>query len=59
LFAAGHDPPVNNPYAQDGFRVAFDWGPTGAAVMPRSLVAVIDVLDASLRSAVVLDQIGQ
>jgi hypothetical protein len=25
LFAAGHDPPVNNPYAQDGFRVAFDW----------------------------------
>lgn len=36
---------MTSPYAQQGFRVGFDWGPAGAAAVPGSLVAVVDVLN--------------
>jgi 2-phosphosulfolactate phosphatase len=47
---------VNSPYAQDGFRATFDWGPTGAAAMPPALVAVVDVLSFSTTVTVAVDQ---
>ena len=52
---AGHDPSVTNPYAQQGFRVGFDWGPAGAAAVPGSIVAVVDVLSFTTAVTVAVD----
>ncbi|MEV5960233.1 2-phosphosulfolactate phosphatase [Kribbella sp. NPDC051952] len=46
---------MTSPYAQDGFRVGFDWGPTGAAAVPGSIVAVVDVLSFTTAVTVAVD----
>lgn len=53
---AGNDPSVTSPYAQQGFRVGFDWGPVGAAAVPGSLVAVVDVLSFTTAVTVAVDR---
>jgi 2-phosphosulfolactate phosphatase len=47
-----------SPYAQDGFRARFDWGPAGAeAVGPGAgIVAVLDVLSFTTALTVAIDQ---
>jgi 2-phosphosulfolactate phosphatase len=49
---------VVSPYAQDGFRARFDWGPLGAeAVGPgAAIVAVVDVLSFTTALTVAVDQ---
>jgi len=47
---------VTSPYAQQGFRVGFDWGPTGAAAVPGRLVAVVDVLSFTTAVTVAVDR---
>jgi 2-phosphosulfolactate phosphatase len=49
---------VTSPYAQDGYRVRFDWGPPGAdAVGPgASVVAVVDVLSFTTTLSVAVEQ---
>jgi 2-phosphosulfolactate phosphatase len=47
---------MTSPYAQDGFRVGFDWGPAGAAAVPGSIVAVVDVLSFTTAVTVAVDQ---
>ena len=46
------------PYAQDGFRIRFDWGPVGAeAIGPgAAIVAVVDVLSFTTALTVAIDQ---
>lgn len=46
---------VISPYAQDGFRVGFDWGPVGADVVAGTLVAVVDVLSFTTAVTVAAD----
>ena len=46
---------VTSPYAQSGFRVGFDWGPAGAAAVPGSIVAVVDVLSFTTAVTVAVD----
>lgn len=46
---------MTSPYAQDGFRVGFDWGPAGAAAVPGSIVAVVDVLSFTTAVTVAVD----
>lgn len=46
---------MTSPYAQSGFRVGFDWGPAGAAAVPGSLVAVVDVLSFTTAVTVAVD----
>jgi 2-phosphosulfolactate phosphatase len=46
---------VTSPYSQSGFRVGFDWGPVGAAAVPGSLVAVVDVLSFTTAVTVAVD----
>lgn len=45
-----------SPYAQDGFRATFDWGPAGATAVPADLVAVVDVLSFTTAVTVAVDQ---
>jgi 2-phosphosulfolactate phosphatase len=47
-----------SPYAQDGFRARFDWGPVGAeAIGPgAAIVAVVDVLSFTTALTVAVDQ---
>jgi 2-phosphosulfolactate phosphatase len=47
---------VTSPYAQDGFRVGFDWAPTGAAAVPGGITAVVDVLSFTTTVSVAADQ---
>ena len=47
---------MTSPYAQSGFRVGFDWGPAGAAAVPGSLVAVVDVLSFTTAVTVAVDR---
>lgn len=47
---------VTSPYAQDGYRVGFDWGPVGAKVVAGNLVAVVDVLSFTTAVTVAVDQ---
>ena len=47
---------MTSPYAQHGFRVGFDWGPAGAAAVPGSLVAVVDVLSFTTAITVAVDR---
>jgi 2-phosphosulfolactate phosphatase len=47
---------VTSPYAQQGFRVGFDWGPAGAAAVGGSLVAVVDVLSFTTAVTVAVDR---
>lgn len=44
-----------SPYAQQGFRVGFEWGPVGATAVPGSLVAVVDVLSFTTAVTVAVD----
>ncbi len=46
---------VTSPYAQDGFRVGFDWAATGAAAVPGSITAVVDVLSFTTAVTVAVD----
>jgi 2-phosphosulfolactate phosphatase len=46
---------VISPYAQDGFRVGFDWGPVGAGVVGGDIVAVVDVLSFTTAVTVAAD----
>lgn len=46
---------MTSPYAQDGFRVGFDWGPVGAAVVTGDIVAVVDVLSFTTAVTVAAD----
>ncbi|HET6985068.1 MAG TPA: 2-phosphosulfolactate phosphatase [Kribbella sp.] len=46
---------VISPYAQDGFRVGFDWGPAGAETVGGSIVAVVDVLSFTTAVTVAVD----
>lgn len=46
---------MTSPYAQSGFRAGFDWGPAGAAAVPGSLVAVVDVLSFTTAVTVAVD----
>ncbi|NIK55881.1 2-phosphosulfolactate phosphatase [Kribbella shirazensis] len=46
---------MTSPYAQDGFRVGFDWGPVGAAVVAGDIVAVVDVLSFTTTVTVAAD----
>lgn len=46
---------VTSPYAQDGFRVGFDWAATGAAAVPGSITAVVDVLSFTTAVTVAAD----
>jgi 2-phosphosulfolactate phosphatase len=46
---------VTSPYAQDGFRVGFDWAATGAAAVPGSITAVVDVLSFTTTVTVAVD----
>ncbi|WBQ05890.1 2-phosphosulfolactate phosphatase [Kribbella sp. CA-293567] len=46
---------MTSSYAQLGFRVGFDWGPVGAAAVPGSLVAVVDVLSFTTAVTVAVD----
>jgi 2-phosphosulfolactate phosphatase len=56
LAPTGDDPPVTSPYAQSGFRLAFDWGPSGAAAVEATVVAVVDVLSFTTAVTVAADQ---
>ncbi|MGW6280897.1 2-phosphosulfolactate phosphatase [Kribbella sp. NPDC055071] len=47
---------MTSPYAQNNFRVGFDWGPAGAAAVPGSIVAVVDVLSFTTAVTVAVDQ---
>ncbi|WP_433011729.1 2-phosphosulfolactate phosphatase [Kribbella sp. CA-294648] len=47
---------MTSPYAQQGFRVGFDWGPVGATAVPGSLVAVVDVLSFTTAVTVAVDR---
>lgn len=47
--------PVTSPYAQDGFRVGFDWATSGAAAVPGSITAVVDVLSFTTTVTVAAD----
>ncbi len=47
---------VISPYAQDGFRVGFDWGPVGAEMVAGSVVAVVDVLSFTTAVTVAVDR---
>jgi 2-phosphosulfolactate phosphatase len=47
---------MTSPYAQDGFGVGFDWGPVGAAAVPGSIVAVVDVLSFTTAVTVAVDR---
>jgi 2-phosphosulfolactate phosphatase len=47
---------VTSPYAQSGYRAAFDWGPVGAAAVRGDLVAVVDVLSFTTAVTVAADQ---
>jgi 2-phosphosulfolactate phosphatase len=47
---------MTSPYAQEGFRVGFDWGPVGAAAVPGTIVAVVDVLSFTTAVTVAVDQ---
>jgi 2-phosphosulfolactate phosphatase len=47
--------PVTSPYAQDGFRVGFDWGPVGGQVVAGNIVAVVDVLSFTTAVTVATD----
>jgi len=46
---------VTSPYAQDGFRVGFDWGPAGAAAVPGGIMAIVDVLSFTTSVTVAAD----
>ncbi|GAA1554464.1 hypothetical protein GCM10009789_04830 [Kribbella sancticallisti] len=46
---------MTSPYSQHGFRAGFDWGPAGAAAVPGSLVAVVDVLSFTTAVTVAVD----
>ena len=46
---------VSSPYAQDGFRGGFDWGPVGAEVVAGDIVAVVDVLSFTTAVTVAAD----
>jgi len=46
---------VTSPYAQDGYRVAFDWSSAGAAEVRGDLVAVVDVLSFTTAVTVAVD----
>ncbi|WP_132156109.1 2-phosphosulfolactate phosphatase [Kribbella antiqua] len=46
---------MTSPYAQDGFRVGFDWGPVGAEVVAGNIVAVVDVLSFTTAVTVAAD----
>jgi 2-phosphosulfolactate phosphatase len=46
---------VSSPYAQDGFRVGFDWAATGAAAVPGTITAVVDVLSFTTAVTVAAD----
>ncbi|MEV0282869.1 2-phosphosulfolactate phosphatase [Kribbella sp. NPDC050820] len=46
---------MTSPYAQDGFRVGFDWGPVGADVVAGAIVAVVDVLSFTTTVTVATD----
>ncbi|MEI8407271.1 MULTISPECIES: 2-phosphosulfolactate phosphatase [unclassified Kribbella] len=46
---------MTSPYAQDGFRVGFDWATTGAAAVPGSITAVVDVLSFTTAVTVAAD----
>jgi len=46
---------VTSPYAQDGYRVGFDWGPVGAGEVAGNLVAVVDVLSFTTTVTVATD----
>ncbi|MFC9694012.1 2-phosphosulfolactate phosphatase [Kribbella sp. NPDC056951] len=46
---------MTSPYAQHGYRVGFDWGPVGAAVVAGQLVAVVDVLSFTTAVTVAAD----
>jgi 2-phosphosulfolactate phosphatase len=46
---------VTSPYAQDGFRVGFDWGPAGAAAVPGGITAIVDVLSFTTSVTVAAD----
>jgi 2-phosphosulfolactate phosphatase len=46
---------VSSPYALDGFRVGFDWGPVGAGVVGGDIVAVVDVLSFTTAVTVAAD----
>ena len=52
----GDDLAVISPYTQSGFRLAFDWGPSGAAVAEAGVVAVVDVLSFTTAVTVAADQ---
>jgi 2-phosphosulfolactate phosphatase len=49
---------VTSPYAQEGCRARFDWGPTGAAAVGRGadVVAVVDVLSFTTTLTVAADR---
>ncbi|TCC53331.1 2-phosphosulfolactate phosphatase [Kribbella capetownensis] len=47
---------MTSPYAQDEYRVGFDWGPVGAKVVAGNLVAVVDVLSFTTAVTVAVDQ---
>ena len=46
---------VAGPYAQNGFKVGFDWGPVGAEVVAGDIVAVVDVLSFTTAVTVAAD----
>ncbi len=46
---------VTSPYAQNGFRVGFDWAATGAAAVPGRITAVVDVLSFTTTVTVAAD----
>jgi len=53
-----HDLIMASPYAQDGFRARFDWGPEGAESVGvgAAIVAVVDVLSFTTALTVAIDQ---
>ena len=46
---------MTSPYAQHGYRIAFDWSPVGAAEVRGDLVAVVDVLSFTTAVTVAVD----
>jgi 2-phosphosulfolactate phosphatase len=46
---------VTSPYAQDGYRVGFEWGQAGATAVPGSITAVVDVLSFTTSGTVAAD----
>ncbi|WP_202866150.1 2-phosphosulfolactate phosphatase [Kribbella turkmenica] len=46
---------MTSPYAQDGFRAGFDWGPAGAGAVAGDIVAVVDVLSFTTAVTVAVD----